>query len=34
MENDPVKQYNKKIFSKLFESNNDQDEKLYKNTLL
>ena len=34
MENDPVKQYNKKIFSKLFESDNDQDEKLYKNTLL
>ena len=34
MENDPVKQYNKKIFSKLFESNNDPDEKLYKNTLL
>ena len=34
MENDPVKQYNKKIFSKLFEANNDQDEKLYKNTLL
>ena len=34
MENDPVKLYNKKIFSKLFESNNDSDEKLYKNTLL
>ena len=34
MENDPLNQYNKKIFSKLFESKNDQDEKLYKNTFL
>ena len=34
MENDPLNQYNKKVFSKLFESNNDPDEKLYKNTLL
>ena len=34
MDNDPVKQYNKKIFSKLFEQNNDSEEKLYKNTLL
>ena len=34
MENDPLNQYNKKVFSKLFESNNDPDEKLYKNTFL
>ena len=34
MENDPLNQYNKKTFSKLFESNNDPDEKLYKNTFL
>ena len=34
MDNDPVKLYNKKVFSKLFESSNDSDEKLYKNTLL
>ena len=35
MENDPLKLYNKKIFSKLFESSNkDSNEKLYKNTLL
>ena len=35
MENDPLKLYNKKIFSKLFESSSkDSNEKLYKNTLL
>ena len=35
MEKDPLKLYNKKIFSKLFESSNkDSNEKLYKNTLL
>ena len=35
MENDPLNLYNKKVFSKLFESSNDDsNEKLYKNTLL
>jgi hypothetical protein len=35
MENDPLNLYNKKVFSKLFESSSDDsNEKLYKNTLL
>ena len=34
MENDPLKSYNKKTFIKLFESINDSNDKLYKNTLL
>ena len=34
MENDPLKLYNKKTYIKLFESSNDSNDKLYKNTLL